>query len=155
MVRLSELRVGERGIVRQVGGQPEVCQRLRAMGFVAGTEVTVRRCAPFGDPVAYELLGYCLSLRREEAALVLVDRLPTMDLVAAPAGVRLRIIEIAGGWGMRRRLAAMGIVENALVVKTGATGRRAVEIELGGRRLGIGWGVAERVTVVPNEGSGS
>ncbi len=135
----------------RVEGQPELRQRLYAMGFVAGTEVAVRCCAPLGDPVAYELMGYCLSLRKEEAALVLVDKMPTMTLLQAPAKTKLRVVEIAGGWGMRRRLSAMGFVENVMLVKIRDSEEGPVEIELAGRQLGIGRGVAQRVTVVSAE----
>ncbi len=145
--RLSELAVGERAVVKSVEGEPAVRRRLRAMGFVAGVEVRVRRCAPMGDPVAYDLLGYCLSLRREEAALVLVGPLPALSLLSAPAGARLRVLEVVGGWGMRRRLAALGVVESAEVMKVAGGDSGPFEIEAGGRRSSIGRGVAARVMV--------
>jgi ferrous iron transport protein A len=75
-VSLGALRPGERGTIRGVQGMGPVFQRLAEMGFVRGASVRMLRYAPFGDPIAVEIRGYCLSLRRSEAALVEVDRLP-------------------------------------------------------------------------------
>jgi len=144
---LSTLAVGERGVVMSVAGDSGIRRRLRAMGFVAGTEVSARRCAPMGDPVAYDLMGYCLSLRKEEAALVMVEPVPMMSLISAPVGVRLRVLEVAGGWGMTRKLAALGVVEGGFVVRTGGAESGPVEVEVEGRRGTIGHRMAERVTV--------
>lgn len=53
-------------------GNGHIIRRLSEMGFVPGTEVEVLRRAPLADPVEYRLQGYLVSLRREEAALVIV-----------------------------------------------------------------------------------
>lgn len=151
MKPLSTLAVGERGIVRSVAGDSGIRRRLRAMGFVAGTEVSVRRCAPMGDPVAYDLMGYCLSLRKEEAAMVMVEPVPVMSLMSAPVGVRLRVLEVAGGWGMKNKLAAMGVVQGGTVVRVGKTNSGPVEVEVEGRRGTIGHRMAEWVVVAPVE----
>ena len=73
VVKLSELRPGQKGIVVRVEGPSEVRRRLLDMGLVRGTEVRAVREAPLADPVEYEVKGYNLSLRREEAACVLVE----------------------------------------------------------------------------------
>jgi ferrous iron transport protein A len=49
-------------------------QRLLAMGLVPGTCVTLIRVAPLGDPVEIRVRGYALSLRRAEAACLLLER---------------------------------------------------------------------------------
>lgn len=151
MKRLSELAVGDRAIVKGVKGDPGVRRRLRAMGFVSGTEISVRRCAPMGDPVAYDLMGYCLSLRKEEAALVMVEPVSRMSLASAPVGVKLRVLGVAGGWGIRRKLGALGVAEGEEVVKAAGVGSGPVEVEAEGRRSTIGHGMAERVAVSPVE----
>jgi Fe2+ transport system protein FeoA len=56
-----------------VAGDPALQQRLLEMGVLPGTEVTVVRFAPLGDPIEVKVLGYSLSLRRSEAALVQVE----------------------------------------------------------------------------------
>ena len=45
------------------------------MGFIKGTEFTVTRMAPLGDPVEVEIRGYNLSLRKDEANVVLVEKI--------------------------------------------------------------------------------
>ena len=151
MKPLSMLAVGERGVVRSVAGLAGVRRRLRAMGFVAGTVVSVRRCAPMGDPVAYDLMGYCLSLRKEEAALVMVEPVTVMNLASAPVGVKLRVIEVVGGWGIRRKLGALGVVEGRDVLKTAGADSGPVEVEVEGSRGTIGRGMAARVSVARPE----
>jgi len=151
MKRLSELRVGERGLVRRVEGDAEVRRRLRAMGFVAGTEVAVKRCAPMGDPVAYGLLGYCLSLRREEAGAVFVEPVPVMSLSSAPVGPKLRVVQTPGGWGIRRRLAGLGISEGTELTRVSAGDSGPVAVCVDGNERAVGRGMAGRVVVVRSE----
>ena len=74
-VLLSELVAGQRGRVVSVDARAEVGQRIMEMGVTPGTTLQMVGAAPMGDPLAYEVRGYRLSLRRAEAALVEVDRL--------------------------------------------------------------------------------
>ncbi|MBB3187104.1 ferrous iron transport protein B [Microbacter margulisiae] len=67
---LSELSTGEEGIIIKVLGHGAFRKRITEMGFVKGKKVTVIKNAPLQDPVEYEILGYKVSLRRTEAALV-------------------------------------------------------------------------------------
>lgn len=146
MARLSDLKVGEWGVVKKVEGGSAIRRRLETMGFIPGVRVAVKRCAPMGDPRAYELLGYCISLRQEEAVLVFVEPLTVYSLFEAPAG-RLQVIEIAGGKGMRMRLAEMGIVVGKVIFRqaNGESGPVVVEVE--GKKFQIGQGMASRVMV--------
>lgn len=73
MRKLSELKSGERGIVCRVSGYGSFRKRVMEMGFVRGHEVEVLHDAPLRDPVKYKILGYEVSLRRSEAALVEVE----------------------------------------------------------------------------------
>ena len=72
-VKLSELKPGEEGIVVRVEGPPALRRRLMEMGVVRGTRVKMVRKAPLGDPIEYEVKGYNLSLRAEEADGVYVE----------------------------------------------------------------------------------
>ena len=72
-MKLSELQTGASGIVEKVGGTGSFHKRLIEMGFVPGKKVDVIMNAPLKDPVEYEILGYKVSLRREEAALIEVS----------------------------------------------------------------------------------
>jgi ferrous iron transport protein A len=72
MPSLDQLRVGQRGLVEAVGGEGAVLQRLLEMGVLEGEEVELVGFAPLGDPIEVRLRDYRLSLRRSEAARVVV-----------------------------------------------------------------------------------
>ncbi|WP_294548204.1 ferrous iron transport protein B [uncultured Pseudoflavonifractor sp.] len=68
---LVDLVPGEQGIILRVGSDKgAVKRRLVDMGLTPGTEVMVRKVAPFGDPIEVNLRGYELSLRKEDAAQI-------------------------------------------------------------------------------------
>lgn len=72
---LRDLAVGESGRVTGLGaGSRAYRRRLLSMGLTPGTEFTVTRCAPLGDPVELRVRGFNMSLRRDEAAVVQVER---------------------------------------------------------------------------------
>ena len=73
--QLRDLAVGDTG--RVVGlnrGDRGYRERLLAMGLTPGTEFTVRRLAPLGDPIELWVRGTSVSLRRDEAELLRVER---------------------------------------------------------------------------------
>ena len=69
-MRLSELKTGERGVVVQVLGHGGFRKRIVEMGFIKGKTVEVVLNAPLKDPIKYKLLGYEVSLRRQEAEMI-------------------------------------------------------------------------------------
>lgn len=80
---LAMLEPGERAIIGAFETNDGFTQRLLQLGFLEGTEVEVVRRAPTGDPIEVALMGYALSLRREEAGAIPVERLAA-DGAAAP-----------------------------------------------------------------------
>ena len=66
-MKLSELNTGERGVIVKVNGHGGFRKRIQEMGFVKGNKVTVILNAPLRDPIEYEIIGYKISLRREQA----------------------------------------------------------------------------------------
>jgi Fe2+ transport system protein FeoA len=70
MKLLSQLSIGESGIVLAVNGEGAIRRRLFDMGITPGVEVYLRKKAPLGDPMEISLRGYELTLRKAEAALV-------------------------------------------------------------------------------------
>ena len=72
-VELGSLEPGSRGRVRQLGGTPVLRRRLMDLGVVPGEIVVLEKIAPLGDPIEIELKGYRLSLRKTEAAAILVE----------------------------------------------------------------------------------
>jgi ferrous iron transport protein A len=72
-MKLSELAVGASAVVRELPKAGAAFLRLREMGLVAGTRVTLVRTAPLGDPLELKVRGYHLTLRKSEAAEIAVD----------------------------------------------------------------------------------
>lgn len=71
---LNRLRMGESAYVVQVKGEASLCRHLMDMGFTPGARVTMQRMAPLGDPLEVSLRGYLLTLRRTDAAAILVQK---------------------------------------------------------------------------------
>ena len=67
---LSQLKVGEQGVVVAVNGEGAIRRRLFDMGITPGAEVYLRKKAPLGDPIEIAIRGYELTLRKAEAAHV-------------------------------------------------------------------------------------
>ncbi len=70
---LNQVKVGRSVRVARVLGEGPLRQRILDMGLTRGAEVTVRKMAPLGDPLEVTVRGYQLSLRKAEAACILVD----------------------------------------------------------------------------------
>ena len=69
---LKNYRPGDCGIVKQVIGTGAVKRRMFDMGVTPGTEITLRKTAPLGDPIEITLRGYELSIRKSEAEIILM-----------------------------------------------------------------------------------
>ena len=87
-ITLADLGVGESAEVRAVGGDHGVARRLMEMGVLPGTLVRVVRVAPLGDPVEIRLRRYGLSIRRAEAASIVVTRSAERGPLPSAAGAR-------------------------------------------------------------------
>ena len=70
---LDSLQPGENAVVQSLDGDPEASARLMEMGLLPGTPIQVVRFAPLRDPIEITLRGYHLSLRRAEAAGIIVE----------------------------------------------------------------------------------
>ena len=75
MQHLGQLSVGDKAVVKGfVDGQKQYRSKLLAMGLTKGIELVLTRVAPLGDPLEINVRGFSLSLRKAEAAAVLVER---------------------------------------------------------------------------------
>lgn len=70
IMRLSELNTGEKGVIVKVLGHGGFRKRIVEMGFIKGKTVEVVLNAPLKDPIKYKVLGYEISLRRQEAEMI-------------------------------------------------------------------------------------
>jgi len=74
MQTLKQLPVGSHGrVIKFQPGTKAYRQKLLAMGMLPGTEFTITRIAPLGDPIELSVRGYALSLRKEEAESLAVE----------------------------------------------------------------------------------
>lgn len=72
-MRLSDLKQGQTGIIRQVGGGGQLRQHFLDMGLIQGTEITYIKAAPMGDPIEYRIWGYELTLRKDDGAKIEIE----------------------------------------------------------------------------------
>lgn len=88
-MRLSDLKTGQRGVIVKVLGYGSFRKRIVEMGFIKGKSVEVLLNAPLQDPVKYKIMGYEISLRRDEARMIEVisvdEALVLKENEAAPA----------------------------------------------------------------------
>lgn len=70
---LSDLRPGERAVVRQLDLAGDIRRRLQDIGLIQGTAVTCVGKSPLGDPVAYRIRGATMALRSRDAGQVEVE----------------------------------------------------------------------------------
>ena len=69
-MKLSELKTGEKAVIVKVTGHGGFRKRIIEMGFVREKTVEVLLNAPLQDPVKYKVMGYEVSLRRQEAEMI-------------------------------------------------------------------------------------
>lgn len=67
---LKELQVGKTATILSVGGNGALRQHFLDMGLIQGTEVTIVKYAPMGDPVEIRIHGYELTIRLEDAGQI-------------------------------------------------------------------------------------
>ena len=73
-MNFSDLKIGQTARVKAyTAGDKVYRQRLAAMGILPGTEFTVSRIAPLGDPIEIQIRGFALSLRKNEAAMLQIE----------------------------------------------------------------------------------
>ncbi len=81
-MKLSDLKTGEKGVIVKVLGHGGFRKRIVEMGFIKGQIVQVLLNAPLRDPVKYKIMGYEVSLRHNEAAMIEImseDEARTID----------------------------------------------------------------------------
>lgn len=76
-LNLAQLVAGDSAKILELPISGAVFLRLREMGLLPGTQVSLVRKAPMGDPIEIKVRGYNLSLRGTEAASIKVERCPT------------------------------------------------------------------------------
>ncbi len=72
-VNLREMKKNQSGTIKAVKVSGELGRRIREMGLVPGTEITIQGRAPLYDPVALRVMGGTLTLRNNEADHIVVE----------------------------------------------------------------------------------
>ena len=76
---LNELEIGKSAVIVSVGGQGALRQHFLDMGVIPGTEVTMVKLAPMGDPMELRIHGYELTLRLNDAREIGIGPVPETD----------------------------------------------------------------------------
>ena len=71
---LTDLAVGQSAVIEDIAGERVQRMKLLDAGLVPQTVVTVRKIAPMGDPIEVGVRSYVLTLRKAEAALIMVKQ---------------------------------------------------------------------------------
>lgn len=71
---LDEMPIGEEAVITKVGGEGVLRCRLLDMGLIPKTKVKIRKVAPMGDPIELHIRGYELTIRKEDARQIEVER---------------------------------------------------------------------------------
>ena len=74
MKTLSDVNIGETVIVARINGEGKVKRRIMDMGITKGTTIFVKKFAPLGDPIEVTVRGYELSIRKDDAKLLEVEK---------------------------------------------------------------------------------
>ena len=72
---LDQLKVGQSATVSAITSTGTMAQRIMQLGLLEGSDVAIKRKAISGDPIEISVLGYALSLRKNEASMVEVDNI--------------------------------------------------------------------------------
>lgn len=83
---LSELKTGDSAVITKVKGYGAFRKRLNEMGFVRGKVVKAVKNAPLNDPIEYAIMGYEISLRRQEAAFIEIVSLEEASNIVGISG---------------------------------------------------------------------
>ncbi|MBQ2484962.1 MAG: ferrous iron transport protein B [Muribaculaceae bacterium] len=127
-MKLSDLKKGERGVIVKVQGHGSFRKRIIEMGFIKGKTVEALLDAPLADPVKYRVMGYEVSLRRDEASMIEIvggthAELSSEDNYSAPAAPevvdeRLTEDQMLAEARRQRRVINVAIVGNPNCGKT-------------------------------------
>lgn len=116
---LSELKTGDSAVITKVKGYGAFRKRLNEMGFVRGKVVKAVKNAPLNDPIEYAIMGYQISLRRQEAAFIEIVSLDEASHIVGIPGTASEAEEaFAKHWKSRDKHIHVAFVGNPNAGKT-------------------------------------
>lgn len=72
-ITLDKFKIGQKGKIVNVTGEGRFRRRLFDMGVTPGAELLLQKKAPLGDPIQILIRGYELTLRKEEASMIVLE----------------------------------------------------------------------------------
>ena len=72
-INMRQMKEKQSGTIAAIKANGELGRRIRDMGLVPGTQITIHGRAPLYDPVALRLMGFTLTLRNNEADYIDVE----------------------------------------------------------------------------------
>lgn len=72
-MNLAKLKPGQKGVIKEINIKGPLKRRLMDMGILVGEEISVKKVAPFGDPIEVTVKQYQLSFRKNEAEAITID----------------------------------------------------------------------------------
>ena len=85
---LAQLEIGDSAVVKSVGGEGALRQHFLDMGVIPGAQMTLVKYAPLGDPIEFLIRGYELTLRKDDAAQIVVEPVAQQHEKETPASKR-------------------------------------------------------------------
>lgn len=73
MKTLKDAKVGETVKVTKINGEGAIKRRIMDMGITKGVDLYIRKVAPLGDPVEVTVRGYELTIRKDDAEMIVID----------------------------------------------------------------------------------
>jgi DtxR family Mn-dependent transcriptional regulator len=145
---LSAFGAGEFAEVVEVGGDRALKRRLLDMGVVPGAEMRVEKTAPLGDPMEVVVGGVHLTLRKGEAESVRARGRDLVPLAHASPGL-YHVAYLQGGRQFIQEAEALRLTPGQVVEVLAPAGGEHLQLNLGGARLILGGGMAQKVFVEP------
>ena len=92
-MRLSDLITGQEALIQGIEGSSDIKRRINELGLIEGQKVKAIKVAPLKDPVEYLIMGYKLTIRRKDAAMVIVEPSDSMVLTDTPLRYQVKFEE--------------------------------------------------------------
>ena len=87
-MKLTSLKTGQSGIIKEVGGDGALRHHFLDMGLIPGARITLVKYAPMGDPVEFRIHSYELTLRLDDAKKIVID--PVRESKSGSAGTCMK-----------------------------------------------------------------
>ncbi|KAJ53520.1 ferrous iron transport protein A [Clostridium tetanomorphum] len=78
---IFDLKPGQTALVKDIYGNEKLAKRLLALGCIKGTEVCVKKVAPFGDPIIINLRGFDLAIRKNDAKNISIESKERLEAI--------------------------------------------------------------------------